>query len=360
MKVKIGDKVKFLNDIGGGKVVKIIDNDVVSVMNEDGFEIPVLENELIIIQDEELITGFKPEVKKGNKNVKQEIQKPQIDEETEPEFVENDIDTIHSGSQDYGKESDDICIYYAFVPKKGFDPVNSDLDSYLINDSNYFMFYNYLIPENKLVKAKVGFIEPNTKVLLQTYSRYNLNLLSEIHFQFIFYKKDTAFALREPLHKELKINQINFFKAKKYKENDFFHERSIIFALLEENRMNDVIEELTKEDLEKVLKIKEKPEIKVNKSQVSKQKQELQSLDIEVDLHIHELVDNENGLSNADMLQIQMQKFRTELEKAIDERRRKIIFIHGIGNGVLKMELRKELDTKYKLVVKIMDTKEHL
>ena len=69
---------------------------------------------------------------------------------------------------------------------------------------------------------------------------------------------------------------------------------------------------------------------------------------VEVDLHIHELIDDTRGLANHEMLEIQMGRFRNELETAIANGTRKIVFIHGVGNGTLKQELRKELTTKYK------------
>jgi hypothetical protein len=50
MKFNIGDRVRFLNDVGGGKVVKYIDNETVAVLNQDDFEIPVLMSELILDQ----------------------------------------------------------------------------------------------------------------------------------------------------------------------------------------------------------------------------------------------------------------------------------------------------------------------
>ena len=49
---------------------------------------------------------------------------------------------------------------------------------------------------------------------------------------------------------------------------------------------------------------------------------------IEVDLHIHELVDSAIGMSNSDMLLLQLSKFRKELERAISDRANKVVFIH--------------------------------
>lgn len=61
----------------------------------------------------------------------------------------------------------------------------------------------------------------------------------------------------------------------------------------------------------------------------------------EIDLHIHQLVDSEKGLESADMLDIQLKHFERMLETAIREKRTKVVFIHGKGEGVLKNEIRK-------------------
>ena len=63
----------------------------------------------------------------------------------------------------------------------------------------------------------------------------------------------------------------------------------------------------------------------------------------EVDLHIEELTDDISSLSNGEMLNIQMQHFTKEMDNAIRKNFHRIIFIHGVGNGRLKQEIRKEL-----------------
>lgn len=60
---------------------------------------------------------------------------------------------------------------------------------------------------------------------------------------------------------------------------------------------------------------------------------------MEVDLHLHKLVDHERGMTNYDKLTIQLDTARHKLEFAIKKRLQKIVFIHGVGEGVLKMEL---------------------
>ena len=60
---------------------------------------------------------------------------------------------------------------------------------------------------------------------------------------------------------------------------------------------------------------------------------------MEVDLHIHQLVKSYKGMSNHDMLTLQLDTAKYKLEFAINKRIQKIVFIHGVGEGVLKMEL---------------------
>jgi len=66
----------------------------------------------------------------------------------------------------------------------------------------------------------------------------------------------------------------------------------------------------------------------------------------EVDLHIHELIDTEYGMSNFDKLSLQLRVAREKLEEAILKKHKRIVFIHGRGDGILKNEVR-ELCKKY-------------
>lgn len=59
----------------------------------------------------------------------------------------------------------------------------------------------------------------------------------------------------------------------------------------------------------------------------------------EFDLHIEKLVKNWRGLSNYDILTIQSETAKRHIEFAIKNRIPKIIFIHGVGEGILKAEL---------------------
>lgn len=60
---------------------------------------------------------------------------------------------------------------------------------------------------------------------------------------------------------------------------------------------------------------------------------------MEVDLHIHQLTNSTKGMTSHDMLNLQVDTARRQLEFAIRNRIQKVVFVHGVGEGVLKLEL---------------------
>ena len=60
----------------------------------------------------------------------------------------------------------------------------------------------------------------------------------------------------------------------------------------------------------------------------------------EIDLHIEHLLDSHRGLSNTEILLKQMHHFRSKFSNAKNQRIQKLIVIHGVGEGVLKNEIR--------------------
>ena len=69
-----------------------------------------------------------------------------------------------------------------------------------------------------------------------------------------------------------------------------------------------------------------------------KQKERFQPT-LEVDLHIHQLTNSTRGMANHDMLTLQLDTAKRQLEFVIRKRIQKVVFIHGKGEGVLKLEL---------------------
>ncbi len=64
----------------------------------------------------------------------------------------------------------------------------------------------------------------------------------------------------------------------------------------------------------------------------------------EIDLHIESITDSHAGLSNGEIVQKQLQELRGFFQRAKSKRIRKLVIIHGVGQGVLKEEVRSFLD----------------
>ena len=58
-----------------------------------------------------------------------------------------------------------------------------------------------------------------------------------------------------------------------------------------------------------------------------------------IDLHIEELLEHHGSMSNSEILQHQMMVFRGFYKSKRAEGYKKIIAIHGVGEGVLRMEI---------------------
>lgn len=84
--------------------------------------------------------------------------------------------------------------------------------------------------------------------------------------------------------------------------------------------------------------LKEKESAKKNHFKKEK-KSKRDDFVLEVDLHIEKLVPSVRGMSNYDILTLQTETAKRQLDFAIKNRFPKVVLIHGVGEGVLKSEL---------------------
>lgn len=326
MNFRKGDLVKFLNDVGQGTIVKFQDEKIAIVLNEDGFEIPVLISELLKIEGDYTF----------NSSVEQS---PDKSGSSKPQNVVVEEDDLEEDGINTDSEAK---VYFALVPKNQDDMINSDLDVYLINDSNFRVSYAISKSEDKFQSLfAYGNLEDNTKVILESIKREDLNKFEDLNFQLLFFRKGNYFLLN-PINKTWIVKPARFFKKSAFTENDFFHENAFIYTLTADDV--NLAEHISDSDIEKSKKDKDRKE--TDKRYKSSKSGENKGVE-EVDLHINELVDNHSELSNSEILDIQMSRFTTTLDGGIIAGTRKMVFIHGLGNGRLKHEVQKTLDRKY-------------
>lgn len=90
-----------------------------------------------------------------------------------------------------------------------------------------------------------------------------------------------------------------------------------------------------KNSLNEVLNEKSIPK----RRKVSTKKKERFQPTMEIDLHIEKLVQHHKRMATHEILEHQLFVAKRQLESAISKRIQKIVFIHGVGDGVLKIEL---------------------
>ena len=222
----------------------------------------------------------------------------------------------------------------------------TEYDAYLVNDSNYFLYFTYLTRADghDWVTRYADIVEPNMQVHVQHLTREDIPDIDRVAVQYIAFKRDKEFKLKAPVAVEYAVDNTKFFKLHCFRENVYFDVPVIAFNIVKNDipQRPMVIDSSRLEDAMKIKKMADKPE----RRPVERHKERPNV--IEVDLHIDQLLDNKSGLSNTDMLNVQLKEFNRVMEENLRHKGQKIVFIHGKGEGVLRNALLKELRLKYK------------
>ncbi|MGB7842880.1 MAG: Smr/MutS family protein [Salinimicrobium sp.] len=104
-------------------------------------------------------------------------------------------------------------------------------------------------------------------------------------------------------------------------------------------KVQDAITDILPEDVDDLYEVIKEKEASKKRKSVRVKPKERNLPPMEVDLHIGKLVPRTGGMSNFEMLNIQMDTAKRQLDFAIKKRIQKLVFIHGVGEGILKAEL---------------------
>ena len=217
--MKIGDKVRFLNDVGGGVVSGFQGKDMVLVQDEDGFDIPVLIKECVVIEtDNYNIAKPQNNSKTGASAERKHLQKMATISEEIPEPCEQEITFRPRALERRG--ADVLNLYIAFLPTNIKAPTSTDFEVYLVNDSNYYMHFVWMNVENASSTLRhEGVVEPNTKIFLEDLKRSALPELEKIAVQAFAYKVDKPFRAKEPVNVTLRPDLTKFYKLHTFTAN---------------------------------------------------------------------------------------------------------------------------------------------
>ena len=335
--IRKGDTVRFLNAVGGGVVVRIDEaKKMLYVEDTDGFEIPVFERECVMVGVVNKDTNFpvKDFSSKTTNSTSVKVELPITQREVSEPRSEPIAETA---------EGETLKAFLAFFPVEIKQLQTTSYDCYLVNDSNYYLYYNVLNADNANWKSVAnGLIEPNMQEDLTAITKDQLNDWENLRVQLIPFKQTKVYVPQDVVDVTLKLNAVKFYKLHSFTENDYFDEPCMLIDLISAKE-NNKLADISPEEIKQAMFAKED----TGRPRISKPMQKPDV--IEIDLHINELLDTTAGLSNAAMLQCQLDKFHEVLDENKNRKGQKIVFIHGKGEGVLRKEIEKLLKTRYKM-----------
>ena len=319
-----GDYVRFINEKQEGTVSKILPNGNIIVDIEDGFPIEVTPGEIVKVQ-ENIIEKSRNEPQKNT----------EINGTPELEFPAPEAFRIQGE------------LRLLVVPTHGKVTTGS-LKLYLLNMLSTDIVYTLSTEQNRKHTGKAaGLLKSKSHCFLTEIRREELIDFDAFHFTGLQHSTTThspSPVLRKSFQLPLPDLQQPFpFLLSHFaftKSEELFRESTET-----EEDTSALIEKLKNEYTTGKIQTTSPRGNKVEKRQESEQ-QYLRQFGLssgEIDLHIEELTPNIAGLSNAEIITLQLQHFRKELDKAILRKAHRIVFIHGVGNGRLKAEIRKEL-----------------
>jgi len=337
--MKIGDKVRFLSDVGGGKIAGFKGNNIVLVEDGDGFQIPTAINDVVVVGDDNYSTKHLVETKQKKEHTNTV---PNDDVDYDPA----DRPVTFKTQIEERKGGDLLNAYLAFVPIDEKVLTSTRFEAYFVNDSNYYMHFTYMSAEgaNWTVRSTAE-VEPNTKLFIEEFGRDDLNSIERVCVQILSYKKDKTFILKPAIDVQLRIDTVKFYKLHTFQENDFFEQDALLYGIVENDKATRTLAidpDKLKQDMMNKTKIDTPP--------VHKQKKGKENRDIPVviDLHADEILETTAGMSHGDILNYQLDVFRKTLKEYETKKGQKIVFIHGKGEGVLRKAITDELRHAYK------------
>ena len=229
--MKIGDRVRFLSEVGGGRVASFQGKDIVLVEDEDGFEVPMRRSEVVVIGEENYETSHVVEAKQQQR----QQQKPTVvEEELEPA----DLPITFKAPPQERRGGDLLSAYLAFVPIDIKELSQTRFETYFVNDSNYYLRFVYMTAESGSWHLRAtAEVEPNTKEFIEEFGREALNDMERVCIQMVAYKRDKWFLMKPTVNVQLRIDTVKFYKLHTFEENDFFEQPALIYPIIENDKV---------------------------------------------------------------------------------------------------------------------------
>lgn len=329
MRIKVGDKVRFLNETGGGVVTKIISTSLVNVLIDEGFEIPTALSELIKIgdTDDDMIIS-------DHQENNHHSEKSFVSGTTINPFVDS-IGLIKKKEKGMLPEG----VYFAMVPQDQKFMVTGLIDWYVLNNTSAEILFSIINEQDACFEGMIsGQVNAASMKLIKSLDRDEFEKYSNGFIQVIFHFPGEESSILHPGSTSYAIQPGRLLSEKNYKYSGMIEGKAVFISLLPLQAQLRVADKNSKTKVEKLQEpIIQEAEI-VNPVHVI-DPHKTSPREAVVDLHLSELVEDESKVEDHEKLSIQMDYFKSCLESALLNYITKLTFIHGVGKGVLKQSI---------------------
>ncbi len=240
--MKIGDKVRFLSEKGEGRVAGFKGKNQVLVEDEDGFQIPMLVSEVVVIGQEDYDTIHMVESRQAAKR-QPDTSKGTGDRTggepaTDPaaSYVRPGKGRTYAAPQER-KGGERLSAYLAFVPINPKQLSSTRFETYLVNDSNYYLRVSYLSMDGaSYLLRQTCEVEPNMQVFLEEFGLEDLQQMERLCVQLLAYKRDKPFLPKPALSVQLRVDGVKFYKLHTFQPSEFFEQPALLYPIVEDDR----------------------------------------------------------------------------------------------------------------------------
>ncbi|GAB3165266.1 Smr/MutS family protein [Telluribacter humicola] len=304
--MNIGDKVRMVHGREEGIISRFLPGNQVEIEIEDGFRIPVLRQEVVVVSPMEAQRLAKPPVKE------------------EPRSRSSAASTPSRATGVFAQKG----IYLAFVPIN-----DREFTVHVINNTDWLLPFTFTAShEGRYTGLGAGVLSPRASQKMTDLLIKDFESWPTFDLQALFHKEG-SFEAKEPFQKRLKCRAQSFYKRKQ--QVPVLLKEAYVYQLDEEGGDSPKAQApLSAQELrEKMLTAEPTPAPATKGGGVKSV----------VDLHIEKIRPDYARLSKAEILEAQLLVFEQQLEQAIASGMDEITFIHGVGNGVLRAELHRRL-----------------
>lgn len=328
MMPQIGDTVRYLNAVGGGRIVKI--EGQIAFVDEDGFETPVLLRECVVV---------------GSAAPATEARTPDTQQQVTARAETTAADTDFKIEET--AEGEKLTVVLAFEPHDIKRLSTTTFEAILVNDSNYYLLYSFASrndSDTTWVLRSSETLEPQTQISMTELAREDLPDMDRVSMQIIAYKPDRPFTLKPPVTTEMRIDTTKFAKLHCFRQNTYFDNPVLAFNIITDDEQDRPV--TIDPDALRMAMTEQKQQPQPRR-QAASPRRDKKAEPLVIDLHIDQLLDTTAGMSHADILNHQLHEFHRVMKEHARDLGSRIVFIHGKGEGVLRKALLEQLRRHY-------------